>query len=147
MKTRLSKVYNKLPNQKIDLSSVSELQEVSDLFTIDTTNLNELIDAKESLTEFDQTYNTVQNFAQEFVNQYEYLRDAYYDMPNVSRIETALDNFASNAETLGVDPKSVDIYNVLEEQYLEISDFSREVEDFIDNNIAEYEVANSLISL
>ena len=147
MKTRLSKVYNKLPNQKIDLSSVSELQEVSDLFTIDTTNLNELSDAKESLTEFDQTYNTVQNFAQEFVNQYEYLRDAYYDMPNVSRIETALDNFASNAETLGVDPKSVDIYNVLEEQYLEISDFSREVEDFIDNNIAEYEVANSLISL
>ena len=147
MKTRLEKVYNKLPNQKIDLSSVSELQEVSDLYTIDTTNLNELSDAKESLTEFDQTYNTVQNFAQEFVNQYEYLRDAYYDMPNVSRIETALDNFASNAETLGVDPKSVDIYNVLEEQYLEISDFSREVEDFIDNNIAEYEVANSLISL
>jgi len=146
MKSRLEKVYSKLPNQKIDLSSVSELERASDMLTIDTTNLNELRDVQDNLQEFNLRFDAIQSLAEEFVNQYEYIRDAYYDMPNPSQIDTILNEFAINAEALGLEPKSVDIFNVLEEQYTEILDFSLSVEDFIDNNIGEYQTAKSIIS-
>jgi len=146
MKIRLEKVYSKLPNQKIDLSSVSELERASDMLTIDTTNLNELRDVQDNLQEFNLRFDAIQSLAEEFVNQYEYIRDAYYDMPNPSQIDTILNEFAINAEALGLEPKSVDIFNVLEEQYTEILDFSLSVEDFIDNNIGEYQTAKSIIS-
>lgn len=144
MKNSINKVYSKLSKKKVDLNSIPKLQEASDLLTIDNTNQQELEDMTKTRDVFDKYLTQTIQSARYFIEEYEYISDTYYDMPNPLQIERILDDFASNAEALGLDPTTVDIYNILVEQSREIDIFHMKVQNFIENFNAEYIIAQKL---
>jgi hypothetical protein len=144
MKNSINKVYSKLSKQKVELSSIPKLQEASDLLTIDNTNIQELEDMTKTRDVFDKYLEETIQAARYFIEEYEYISEQYYDMPNTMQIRNVLDDFASNAEALGLDPTTVDIYNILEEQYKEIDNFHFKVQNFVENFNGEYILAQKL---
>jgi len=144
MKNSINKVYSKLSKQKVELSSIPKLQEASDLLTIDNTNIQELENMTKTRDVFDKYLTETIQAARFFIEEYEYISETYYDMPNPMQIKQRLDDFASNAEALGLDPTSIDIYNILEEQSREIDDFHFKVQNFVENFNDEYILAQKL---
>lgn len=144
MKNSINKIYSKLSKQKVELSSIPKLQEASDLLTIDNTNIQELESMTNTRDVFDKYLSETIQAARFFIEEYEYISETYYDMPNPMQIEKTLNDFARNAEALGLDPTTVDIYNILQEQYREIDNFHFKVQNFVENFNGEYILAQKL---
>jgi hypothetical protein len=143
MKNSINKVYSKLSKNKFDLSSVQALKEASDFLTIDNTNLQELQGAKDSNRIFMTYFSDAVYSAQKFVEDYETI-EQYVDIPNVSDIDKVLNEFESNAIDLGINPTSIQDFNILIEQRAEISQYVTDVQEYIMYHEADYEAALQL---
>lgn len=147
MKTRLEKVYNKLPNQKIILSSVGALERASELLTIDSNNFAEIQRAVSIGNDLDNTLTTAIDEANRFIESYNYISNTYDGVvgSNWSEIQTILRDFEVKADELGIDISGIQVYNDLDAQAEDLLEFSQDVKKFIDDYEKTYNQAISIV--
>jgi len=147
MKTRLNTVYNKLPNQKTSLSSVEEIKYATNFLGINRQNLDELSNAINSARLFESYLDEAKISADAFVEEYDSIVADFYDSNASETVKEILDDFATNAEALGVDPNTVKEFSELESQFEDIKNFEDEVRMFVENYRGEKESADKIASM
>ena len=132
MKTRLSKVYKKLPNQKISLTAIDDLVEASETLTIDNTDKIMLNDAVISAENFGTALNEAKKFASTLEEEYNFV-EQWVTVDNRDAINNLLNDFENKADVLGVSPRSIQEFNDLESQLEDMNDFYDDAYAFLDS--------------
>ena len=148
MKSRLEKVYNKLPNQKkVSLSSIKELERASELLTVDSNNFNELERGFSIGNDFDNTLKTALNEATRFIEAYNFITSTYDGVAasNYSEIQTILRDFENKADEIGIDISGIQLYNDLDAQAEDLLEFSKNYTEFVSEYEKTYEQAISIV--
>lgn len=108
--TRLKKV----DKEKVNLSSVSELQKWNDFYGVDSNNFNEIKNLESILIELQNSFVEFRSKYNDFKEGLNYINDNYNInevISNVAKGQMLLTNFESKASELGLDAKTNQTYN------------------------------------
>ena len=131
MKSRLEKVYSKLPNQKVDLkaqkvdlSLISELESaLSNVQSFDKAE-NDFNDVVETAKKFNSLLEQIRPVAREFISEYDSLKKGYDGLANATEnFKDRIFEYQSGLRELGLDDMSDQVKNYYDElSYWEILD-------------------------
>jgi hypothetical protein len=131
MKSRLEKVYSKLPNQKVnlkkqkvDLSLISELESaLSNVQSFDKAE-NDFNDVVETAKKFNSLLEQIRPVAREFISEYDSLKKDYDGLANATEnFKDRIFEYQIGLRELGLDDMSDQVKNYYDElSYWEILD-------------------------
>jgi len=131
MKSRLEKIYSKLPNQKVDLkaqkvdlSLISELESaLSNVQSFDKAE-NDFNDVVETAKKFNSLLNQIRPVAREFISEYDSLKKDYDGLANATEnFKDRIFEYQIGLRELGLDDMSDQVKNYYDElSYWEILD-------------------------
>ena len=109
---------------------MAELERAADFYTIDNTNLQELQNAISSAEDFNSALDEAQLFAGKFTQNFSDL-ESFRSVSTRQDLVAVLNDFEANAEVLGIDPRTIQLFNDTEQQLEDLTVFQDEVDTFL----------------